>query len=158
MSALTISRPTNTYYYEGNRLLFIAAPAAWITYTYIPSSNSEPLTWVICGVAGFIAAKCIISGLWAFRNDYHLTLMWETTQAPSQTAYDSGYATTAEIEAVGFYDAKGRLTGIDLDGRPLFLPHILKPTNSKITAAAGGGKTSCYCVPSCILSLFSVKG
>jgi len=155
MPAQAISRPTKQYCYKANSQFFLAVPAAYVSYWFMPNQYSEGYTWLICGVAGFIAVRCIIGGLIAFHHDYRLNYKYEIAQAPSNTAHDARFATTAEIEAAGCYDGIGRVIGIDLDGRPLFIPHRLRPAFSKITAGTGGGKTSSFCIPSCILSLFS---
>lgn len=104
MSALAISRPTKQYCYKANLQFFLAVPAAYISYWFMPNEHSELFTWVICGVAGFIAVRCVIGGLVAYNNDYHLNYKYEMAQAPSNTAYDARFATTAEIEAAGCYD------------------------------------------------------
>lgn len=153
----SISRPTREHWLRGNLEMFFAAPATGVCFWLWPNQYSEPITWVIFCILGFIATRCGWGAFIAFRNDYRLRTKYEISQTASNTAYDSRFATTAEIEAAGCYDGKGRILGNCLDGRPIFLPHRLKPTNSKITAAAGAGKTTAFCVPSCILSLFSAR-
>lgn len=152
---LSISRPTNDYWMKGNWRMFCATPAALLCYRFIPSDDSEIYMWLICGVFGFISARFGLEALLLFRDDHRIRAKYKISQQPSNTAYDSRWATPEEMEAAGFYDGRGRVIGLDLDGNPLFIPHILKPPFTSIVAASGAGKTSCFCVASCILSLFT---
>lgn len=154
-TSISISRPTKQYMWKGNWLIFWACPAAWLCYWFIPSEQSEPYVWAICGVAGFIAVRSVLSGYLAFLSDYRLFLKFEISQLASNTAYDSRFATAEEMRDAGCHDGKGRVIGLDMDGNPIFIPHKLRPAFTKIVAGTGGGKTSCFCVASCILSLFS---
>lgn len=152
-----ITIPSDTHRNEGNKQLFVGVPLSVLSYCWMPVYQVELIDWLPCAVSGFFGLKAIIHGLIAFRQDYNLRKMWEATKAPSQTAHDSGFATSEEIKAAGCYDCKGRILGTDIRGRPIGEPYKLKPTNSMITGAAGAGKTTCFSVGSCILSLFSSK-
>ena len=148
----------STGLFDANKKLFFAVPFAYGYYTLEPYAFGEMVDYTIGTIlCGFVAASLTIKGVRALYADYILRRDWNEAQSPTYSVEsdNDGWASFAQMKAAGFYDGQGRILGTDLEGRLLFIPHILKPTHHWIEYPAGMGKTTCLVIASTLLTPLS---
>jgi len=142
---------------DGNKSLFFAtgfALAAHKIFPYLLSpSDARPVLSILFCVALYAACVKAYHGYAFLRESYYLRRAHAAalSNAVIDKHYDD-YATREQRIAAGFYDGKGRILGVDLDGYILFEPVRQRPSFQLYAAAQGGGKTSTQAVNSAVLS------
>jgi hypothetical protein len=108
-------------------------------------------------ITGILVAKLGWQAVWNFYEDYRTRLAWIKAQRPATEKHDGRYATYEEMKKAGMYEPKGRILGLDDEGRLLFIPHKLKPSFEYILSPQGSGKTSTRSINSSLLSALVCK-
>jgi hypothetical protein len=135
----------------------LGAFVSTLIFQHFWSSQAGIFKYFVLFITGILVAKLGWQAVWNFYEDYRTRLAWIKTQRPATEKHDGRYATYEEMARAGMYEPKGRILGLDDEGRLLFIPHKLKPSFEYILSPQGSGKTSTRSMKSSLLSALICK-
>lgn len=153
---MSITRPSYKECAFANMQALGAFVSALI-FQHFWSSQAGIFKYFVLFITGVLVAKLSWQAVWNFYQDYRNRLAWIKAQRPATEKHDGRYATYEEIKKAGMYEPKGRILGLDDEGRLLFIPHKLKPSFEYILSPQGSGKTSTRSMKSSLLSALICK-
>lgn len=154
---MNITRPSYKECAMANMQAFGAFVSALIFQHFWASSQSGILKYLVFYVTAIAFVKLGWLAVRNFYQDYRNRIAWIKAQRPATEKHDGRYATYEEMKKAGMYEPKGRILGLDDEGRLLFIPHKLKPSFEYILSPQGSGKTSTRSINSSLLSALICK-
>ena len=140
---MNITRPSYKECAMANMQALGAFVSALIFQHFWASSQSGILKYLVFYVTAIAFVKLGWLAVINFYQDYRTRLAWIKAQCPATEKFDGRFATYEEMEAAGMYEPKGRILGLDDEGRLLFIPHKLSSAFEFINMSQGTGKTTC---------------
>ena len=154
---MSFTRPSYKECALGNMQALGAFVSALIFQHFWASSQSGILKYLVFYVTAIAFVKLGWLAVINFYQDYRTRLAWIKAQCPATEKFDGRFATYEEMEAAGMYEPKGRILGLDDEGRLLFIPHKLSSAFEYILSPQGSGKTSTRSINSSLLSALICK-
>ena len=150
------THPNKTLTAEANKKLFLAVPFGYGAIMILPNAASAEMVVLMLGLV-LMAARLSFEGLQLLHRSYLLRRDWAQAQSPSYSVENEngGWCNVKQMREAGMYDGVGRILGMDMRGRLLFMPHKLRPTHSWIEFPAGMGKTTTSVIASALLTPLS---